>query len=106
MMILGLAAFAAAAQSQADLRVTFIECLKSAMTQAKAQKVTLDGYVDFARSNCSQSLDPFRASLVKSNVSHGMSRKAADADADMLVKDYLDEYRDRYKFKLDPDGSS
>jgi len=105
MMILSVAAFVAAMQSQGDLRLSFVECLKTAMSQAKTQSVAADGYVDFARARCSQSLDPFKASLVKANVSHGMSRKEAAADADMLVKDYLDEYRDRYQFQIQPGGS-
>ena len=59
----------------ADLRHDFSDCLKQASAQARNQKVGVEGFVAFARTNCASAEAPFQASLVSTDVSHGMSKR-------------------------------
>lgn len=86
----------AAAGSGADSRHDFVQCLKGAAAQAKTQKIGADGFVAFARTTCAASEEPFKASLVSANVSHGMSRKDSVSDAASQVSDYYTEWHDNY----------
>lgn len=101
MIVIAVAALLAGA-SEADLRRDFSECLSKAMTQAQAQKVAPDAFVAFAKAACDAAAAPFEAALVKTNVSHGMARKAAQSDAASQVKDYYSERAENYKFALEP----
>ncbi len=95
-------AMMAAGPSQADLRHSFAECLSQASTKAKSQKIGADGFVAFAKTSCSSAATPFADALASTNVSHGMSRKAAATDAQSQVDDYYDERLENYKVELEP----
>jgi hypothetical protein len=84
------------AGSDADLRHNFVSCLKNAATQAQRQKITVDGFVDFARTTCANAEEPFKATLVNANVQHGMSRKESASDASQQVNDYYSEWKGKY----------
>ena len=86
----------------ADLRHDFADCLKQAANKAQREKVGADTFVDYARTNCASAEAPFQASLVSSNVSHGMSKKAAASDAAAQISDYYSERLDNYKIELQP----
>lgn len=90
------------AGGDADVRQTFVSCLKTATTQAQQQKVAADGFVAFARTHCAGVEDPFKASLVSANVQHGMSRKESASDASQQVSDYYTEWNDRYASDAPP----
>lgn len=90
------------AGSGADARHDFAECLKQADSKAQMQKIGADGFVAFAQTTCSSAQAPFESSLVSSNVSHGMSKKAAATDAASQVSDYYSERLDNYKVELEP----
>lgn len=92
------------AGSGADARHDFAECLKQADSKAQTQKVGADGFVDFARTSCASAQQPFEASLVDSNVSHGMSKKAAASDAASQISDYYSERLDNYKAESAPEA--
>lgn len=97
--------FAAAlmlAGAGADLRHDFSDCLKQASAQARNQKVGVEGFVAFAKTNCANTEAPFQASLVSANVSHGMSKKSAASDAASQIDDYYSERLDTYKADLEP----
>ena len=101
--------FAAAlmvAGAGADLRHDFSDCLRQASTQALNQKVGVQGFVAFARTNCTSSEAPFEASLVSANVSHGMSKKSAASDAASQIDDYYSERLDTYKAEAEPEPSA
>ena len=91
-----------AAGAGADLRHDFADCLKQASAQARNQKVGVDGFVAFAKTNCAGSEAPFQASLVSANVSHGMSKKSAASDAASQIDDYYSERLDTYKAEAEP----
>lgn len=90
------------AGSGVDSRHDFAECLKQADSKAQVQNIAADGFVAFAQSACASVETPFEASLVSSNVSHGMSKKAAATDAASQVSDYYSERLDNYKVELQP----
>ena len=86
----------AGAGSGADLRHDFVQCLKTAAAQAKAQKIGTDGFQAFAQTTCAASEAPFKASLVSANVSHGMSKRESAADAAAQVSDYYSQWDGNY----------
>lgn len=85
-----------------DLRHDFAACLKQADSRAQTQKVAAEGFVEFARSACEAAAAPFEASLTSANISHGMSKKAAAADAADQIKSYYEERLENYKIELQP----
>jgi hypothetical protein len=102
MIVFVAAMMLAGADAGADLRHEFVECLKGALTQAKSQKMGVDGFVTFAKTTCAASEAPFKASLVSANVSHGMSRKDSLSDAASQLSDYYSEWHDNYAAELQP----
>lgn len=84
------------AGSGADLRASFVSCLKSATTEASHKSVAAGGFIDFARTTCAAAEGPFKASLVDANVAHGMSRKDSASDASDQLSDYYKEWSDKY----------
>ena len=86
----------------ADVRHDFSDCLKQASAQARNQKVGVEGFIAFAKTNCANAEAPFQASLVTANVSHGMSKKSAASDAASQIDDYYSERLDSYKIDMEP----
>jgi hypothetical protein len=86
----------------ADLRRDFATCLKQASSKAQTEKVAADGFVAFARTTCASTEAPFQASLTTTNVSHGMSKKAAATDAADQIESYYTERLENYKIELQP----
>jgi hypothetical protein len=94
------------AGSGADVRQSFVSCLKSAATQAQQQKIAADAFVAFARTNCASAEEPFKASLVSANVQHGMSRKESASDASQQVSDYYSEWNAKYADDAPPPAAA
>ena len=101
-MILIVAALMLSGADQGSLRHGFAECLKQSNSEAKAQNIGPDAFVEFARTKCANAASPFQASLIDSNVSHGMSKKSAASDAASQVDDYYSERLENYKIELQP----
>ena len=76
----------------------FRDCLKEASTKATTEKVAGDAYEAYARNACGVSLTGLKSAVVAFRMKNGMSRKAAGADADMTVDDYLATSVDKYQF--------
>ena len=85
------------ADSNAALVRSFNDCLKTASSRARAQNTPVDGFDASIRAACASVEQPFRESLVKLDMQHGMSRKEAEADADWTVNDYYAERLENYK---------
>ena len=86
----------------ADLRHDFADCLKQADTKAQSQKVAVEGFVAFAKTTCASAQAPFESSLTTTNVSHGMSKKAAASDAADQIDSYYSERLENYKIEIEP----
>jgi len=86
----------------ADPRTTYNACLNEAVTSAKAAKVPADGFKAYAHQSCAAAEDKFRAVLAAFNVKNGMSRKAATADAQVQIDDYVYTADERYRYSVAP----
>lgn len=104
-MIVVAAALMLAAGAPGDtLMINFANCLKTAHSKARSQNVTVDNFDAFLRSACASAEEPFKASVLKLDLQHGMSRKDAAADADWMVNDYYSERLDNYKSEMAATG--
>ena len=76
----------------------FRGCLKDAAAKAGTEKVAPDGIETYLKAQCGAQMDTLKGALVAFRLKNGMTRKAALADADMTVADYLAAPVDRYRF--------
>ena len=100
MILLGLVTTVSLAMLQATINVprdAFRDCLKSASTAAKSEKVVADNFETYAREKCSVQLDSLRKALIAFDMKNGMARKAAASDADMTVDDYVASPVEKYR---------
>ena len=76
----------------------FRGCLKEATTKATSAKVAPDGIEDFLKAQCGTQMESLKGAVVAFRLKNGMARKAAVADANMTVEDYMAAPVDRYRF--------
>ena len=76
----------------------FRGCLKEAAAKANTEKVAPDGIEAYLKTQCSAQMTSLKGAVVAFRLKNGMTRKAAVADADMTVEDYLAAPVDRYRF--------
>ena len=76
----------------------FRGCLKEATTKATNEKVAADGIETYLRDACSASMVGLKSAVVAFRTKNGMTKKAAAADADMTVDDYVATSVEKYQF--------
>ena len=76
----------------------FRGCLKEAAAKAGSEKVAPDGIETYLKTQCGAQMTTLKGAVVAFRLKNGMTRKAAVADADMTVEDYLAAPVDRYRF--------
>jgi len=76
----------------------FRGCLREAATKAKSDKVPGDGIEAYLKTACTVQMGSLKEALISFRMKNGMSRKAAGADAEMTVDDYVATPADNYKF--------
>jgi hypothetical protein len=81
----------------------FRACLREAATKAKSDKVPGDGIEAYLKTACTGQMGTLKSALIAFRMKNGMSRKAAGADAEMTVDDYIATPADNYKFIADMD---
>jgi hypothetical protein len=79
-------------------RDSFKTCLKEASSKASSEKVAADAYETYVRAACSAQLGSFKGAVVKFDMGNKMSRAASDADANMMISDFLSSSLERYKY--------
>lgn len=79
----------------------FRSCLHSASAKATSEKVGSDAIEAYLRNACTAQLGTLKDALVAFRVKNGMPKKAAPADADMTIDDYVGTSVDNYKFMAD-----
>jgi hypothetical protein len=79
---------------------SFRGCLREAATRAATEKVTGDKIEGYLRSACTVQLGSLASAIVAFRMKNGMTRKAASADADMTVEDYVSTPADNYKYMI------
>jgi hypothetical protein len=81
----------AAAQSAAvnTARDGLRNCFKTAIEQAKAEKVAKDGFQPFAKSHCTTQANSFMAAVWAFDAKNKVSKKQSNADAELQIEDFL-----------------
>ena len=82
-------------------RKEYVACLKTAVSQASAQKLAPDGFAAFAQQNCSSIEQSFKAELVKFLTKNGMAKNTAAEDADLQIEDYVFSAEQRYRDQVE-----
>lgn len=76
----------------------FRGCLHDAAAKATTDKVAADGIEKYLRDACTVQLGSLKEALIGFRMKNGMTRKAADNDAEMTIDDYVSTPADNYKF--------
>jgi hypothetical protein len=82
----------------------FRGCLREAATKAKSEKVPGDGIEAYLKNACTGQMGSLKDALIAFRIKNGMTRKAAAADAEMTVDDYVATPADNYKFMANMDA--
>ena len=82
----------------------FRGCLHDAAAKATTDKVAADGIEAYLRNACTVQLGSLKSALVEFRMKNGMTRKAADNDAEMTIDDYVSTPADNYKFMAQRDA--
>jgi hypothetical protein len=77
---------------------SFRACLREASSKATGEKVAGAAFEAYARNACSAQMTALKSAVVAFRMKNGMARKAAAADADMTVDDYVATFVDKYSF--------
>jgi hypothetical protein len=85
-------------------RAAFTDCLKEASKKATAEKVPVDGFGAYLKTNCSSQSDAFKAASVKFDVKNGISRKEAASAADDMIGGWLESSVENYSFRMAEEG--
>jgi hypothetical protein len=76
----------------------FRGCLHDATSKATSDKVSADTIETYLRGACTVQMGSLKEALVAFRMKNGMTRKAADSDAEMTIDDYVSTPTDNYKF--------
>lgn len=101
MIVLTIMALASVQNAAADSsRKEFVACLHDVVDKARAQKVTAEGFADFAKAQCGTIEASFKSAMVGFDVKNKVPRKQAESDAQSSIDDYVATAIDRYKATL------
>jgi hypothetical protein len=78
----------------------FRSCLREAAAKATSEKVSGDNIEAYLKNACTAQMGTLRDALVAFRLKNGMTKKAAGADAEMTVDDYVSTPADNYKFMI------
>ena len=84
----------------------FRGCLHDAAAKATTDKVAADGIEKYLRDACTVQLGSLKEALIGVRMKNGMTRKAADNDAEMTIADYVSTPADNYKFLAQRDAKA
>jgi hypothetical protein len=80
-------------------RDTLRTCVKTSMTQAKSDKLTVDAFKAFAMSQCSTQAAGFTAAMWAFDSKNKVSKKQSAEDAQLQIEDIVASASDRYEFE-------
>ena len=95
--VIVLAAVQSAAANSA--RDSLRTCVKGAMTQAKNDKLTVDAFKTFARTQCATQEQSFTAAVWAFDSKNKVSKKQSAEDAQLQIEDIVASVSDRYEFE-------
>lgn len=79
-------------------RNAFRECMRQAGVKARSENVTGDNFETYMRNSCGVQIGSLRNALQAFNLKNGMAKKAASADADLTIEDYVASPVEHYRF--------
>lgn len=79
-------------------RDAFRECMREASAKARSENVTGDNFEAYMRNSCGVQIGSLRSALQAFNLKNGMAKKAAAADADLTIEDYVASPVEHYRF--------
>lgn len=103
-VLIGSAIWAAAFQSAAadGARSALRTCIKSATTEAKAQKVANDAVAAFIRQKCAAQESSFKSAVWAFDSKNKVSKKQSESDANFQIEDFVTSAADRYAMESAP----
>lgn len=101
MMLMGLAAMAAMAADTAASgpRTAFSDCLRTALRQAKNDKMPVESFDGFMRGHCTAEAGALTKAVIAIDVKNGVSRKEAAENARLELDDYYVGMFERYEYE-------
>lgn len=81
-------------------RDAFRECMRSASSKARSENVKPDDFEVYMRNACGVQIGSLRSALQSFNLKNGMAKKAAAADADLTIEDYVASPVEHYRFTV------
>jgi hypothetical protein len=89
----------AALQASIEAPTTSLRtCLHNAADKATGEKVSADTIETYLRTACTVQMGTLKDALIAFRLKNGMGKKAAAADAEMTVDDYVSTPADNYKY--------
>ncbi|MES2146939.1 MAG: hypothetical protein V4491_03710 [Pseudomonadota bacterium] len=79
-------------------RNAFRDCMREASAKARSENVTGDNFEAYMRNSCGVQIGSLRNALQAFNLKNGMAKKAAAADADLTIEDYVASPVEHYRF--------
>ncbi len=81
-------------------RDAFRECMRASADKARSENVGADAFEAYMRSSCGVQIGSLRSALQAFNLKNGMAKKAAAADADLTIEDYVSSPVEHYRFMV------
>ena len=72
-------------------------CLKSAVEQAKTDKIAKDGFQPFAKGRCAAQEESFTAAVWAFDSKNKVSKKQSNSDAALQIEDFLLTADEKYQ---------
>jgi hypothetical protein len=98
------AILAAAFQSAAadGARTELRTCIKTAATDAKAQKIAAAAFPDFVRGKCTAQATSFKSAVWAFDSKNKVSKKQSESDVDVQIDDFVTSAEERYEAETAP----
>jgi hypothetical protein len=77
-------------------------CIKTAATEAKAQKMASDALPDFIHQKCSAEELKFKSAVWSFDSKNKVSKKQSESDASLQIEDFVTSAADRYAMESSP----
>ena len=96
--------WAASFQSAAadGARSTLRTCISQAVTEAKAQNVTADGFSAFVMQKCTAQAATFKSAVWAFDSKNKVTRKQSESDSDLQIEDFVTSAQARYRRESQP----
>lgn len=77
-------------------------CIKTAVDEAKKQKVAADAFAPFAKQHCSTQMTSFKGAVWAFDSKNKVSKKQSESDSDLQIEDFVTTAADKYSMETSP----